>query len=351
MTPEALWDRLVAARLADGPMPPMPPAASPWYVSAMVGIAAWVASFFLLAFLFAALGGMLRDAKGALVVGTIVCAVCAVAMRTLRDRTFAQQFAVAASLAGQALVAYGILDGHWRAPASWLTLAAVEAGLVAAAPAYVHRVLSTLAATLAVRFALAHAGASVAFPALVADAFVLAWWTAHRGPRNDALWSPVSAGLALGALLVVPVSLSDLLVWQVRAAPVATTVLSWVTTLAVMAALLVVVAGIVRDNGVGRQTRTGVVALAAAAAVALAAHDVAGLVAALIVLLVAFAEARRALMGLAIAGLVGALVHHYSALDATLLAKSAALLVTGALLLAAGVAVRVGLADGGPQRA
>jgi hypothetical protein len=170
-------------------------------------------------------------------------------------------------------------------------------------------------------------------------------------PRRDALWSPVSTGLALGALLVVPVSLGDPFVWQVRARPVDPAVLSWLATLAVTAALVVVVAGLLRDNGVGRQTRTGVVSLAAAAAVALAAHDVAGLAVALIVLLVAFAEARRALMGLAIAGLVGALVHHYYTLEATLLAKSVALLVTGALLLGAAMAVRLGLAEGGKQRA
>jgi uncharacterized membrane protein len=330
--------------------PPTMPA-TPWYVSAMVAVSAWVASLFLLAFLGASLGEIVRGPKGALIVGTIVCAICAVAMRTMRGRLFAEQFAVAASFAGQALVAYGILDAHWRAPSNWLALAVVEVALVAAAPTAVHRVLCTMAATLAVRFALAHAGASVLYPALVAGAFVAAWWFSHRGPRNDALWRPVTAGLALVGLLAVPVALADLFAWQVRAAPIGAAVLPWIAALALAAVLLALVAGLLRQTGVSLRSRTALVALAAAAAVALAARPVPGLVVALVVLLAAFGDGRRALAGVAIAGLVVAIVHHYYALDATLLAKSGALLATGIVLIAGGLCVRAGLAGGDPHDA
>jgi len=44
-------------------------------------------------------------------------------------------------------------------------------------------------------------------------------------------------------------------------------------------------------------------------------------------------------------------VHHYYALDATLLAKSGALLATGVVVLVAGAAVRYGLADAETRRA
>ena len=75
-----------------------------------------------------------------------------------------------------------------------------------------------------------------------------------------------------------------------------------------------------------------------------------GLVVGLIVLIVAYAQGRRALCGLAVAGMIVALSHYYFALDTTLLAKSGALLATGIVLLAAGLAVRAGLA-GEPHRA
>ena len=159
------------------------------------------------------------------------------------------------------------------------------------------------------------------------------------------------AGLALIALLLVPASLVDFFAWQVRATPVGGVALAWVSSTILAGVLLAAIAGILRDAGVDLRSRTGRIALASGAAIALAAQPVPGLVVALVVLLVAFHEGSRALMGVAVAGMIGALVHHYYALDATLLAKSAALLATGVVVLVAGIAVRFGLADPEPRHA
>jgi uncharacterized membrane protein len=345
MTPNGLWERLVAVDLVAGPMPSAGACSSPWYVSAMVAVAAWIASIFLLVSLGIALAGVLRSANGALVTGALICAASAAVMRMWRDKLFAQQFAVAASLAGQALLAYGILDAHWRSPGGWLTFALVEAALVAASPVYVHRVLSTIATAYAVRFALAHAGLGVMFAPLIAGAFVAAWSCVRTRPLEGALWRPVMAGVALVGLLFVPASLVDMFAWQVRTRSVGAVELAWFATAILAGALLVVIRGILRDTGVDLRSRTAWIAFAAGAGIALAAQPVPGLVVALVVLLVAFHEGSRTLMALAIVGMIGALVHHYYALDATLLAKSGALLATGVVVLVAAAAVRYGLAD------
>ena len=346
MTRNELWDRFAAAGLVRGDMPGEA-GATPWYVAAMVGFAAWIASIFLLVFLGIAVSGLFREGGGMIMLGVVLCAMSVVAMRVRRS-VFVEQMALAVSLAGQALIGVGIVGGEWRSPGAWLVFAAVEATLVALGPLYVHRVLATLVAAYAVRFALAHAGLGGLFPALIAGAFVLAW---ASPARNDGLRLPVTAGLALAALLVVPASLVDIFAWGGRGKPAVPTSFAWIATLALAGVLLATVARLLREMGAGFQSRPAVVALAAAAAAALAAAPMPGLVVALIVLLVAFGEGRRALMGLAIAGMIGALVHYYYALDATLLEKSGALLATGVVLIVAGIAVRVGLADGEPRHA
>ena len=229
--------------------------------------------------------------------------------------------------------------------------ALVEAGLVVASPVYVHRVLSTIAAAYAVRFAFAHAGLGVMFAPLVAGAFVAAWSCLRTRPVEGALWRPVMAGVALVGLLFVPASLVDMLAWQVGKPPVGGVALAWAAAAILAGVLLVAIRGILHDTGAGLRSRTAGIAFAAGAGIALAAQPVPGLVVALVVLLVAFHEGSRTLTGLAIAGMIGALVHHYYALDATLLAKSGALLATGVVVLVAGAAVRYGLADAETRRA
>ena len=159
------------------------------------------------------------------------------------------------------------------------------------------------------------------------------------------------AGVALVGLLFVPASLVDMLAWQVGKPPVGGVALAWAAAAILAGVLLFAIRGILHDTGAGPRSRTAGIAFAAGAGIALAAQPVPGLVVALVVLLVAFHEGSRTLTGLAIAGMIGALVHHYYALDATLLAKSGALLATGAIVLVAGAAVGYGLADAETRRA
>ena len=344
MTRDDLWARLVSAGLASGTMPVSSPASPPWYVQAMVAVGAWVASLFLLVFLGTMLAGFLRGTGAAIAVGAILCGLCAVVARTVKGNLFVEQVVIATGLAGQALLGYGLLEHHWRSPAHWLAFAAAEAVVVGAIPVQVHRVLATVAAAYAVRFALVSMGAGAVFPPAIAAALAAAWWASDRNAPAEALWRPVVGGLAIAALLVVPALLLDTFVWRPRGDAVGGVALSWLATLVLAAVLLAIVVRILRATGAGLQSRAATLALATSAAVALAARPVPGIVVALAVLLIARYDGRRALMGLAVAGLVGAVVQHYYALDATLLAKSAALFATGVVLLVAGLALRLGLA-------
>jgi len=337
-----LWDRLVAAGVVSGAMPERMAAASPWYITTMMAVAAWIASIFLLIFLGLALKDIVSTATGAMTAGAIVCIACAVVMHVARDRIFIGQLAVALSLAGQALIAFGIFDQHWRSAGAWIAFAAVESVLAVAAPNFAHRILTTLAAAWSLRFAFAVALVAPLFAPLCAVAFV----AADRASRRFAWggWLPISAGLALAALFTIPPSFGEIFWWPGRGPLALDAGTAWFAAAFLAAVLVVVVAEPIRHAGLSFTSRTAVVAFATAIAAALAAQPVPGVTVGLIVLIVAYSQGRRALCGLALASMIVALSHYYFALDTTLLAKSAALLATGIVLLAGGFAVRLGLA-------
>jgi hypothetical protein len=335
-----VWGRLAAAGIVSGAAPSVGDDQGPWYVTAMLGVAAWLSALFLLAFAAIAMSDLLRNETAAIVIGVVVCGAATAVLRIAGIGVFASQLAIAASLAGQALVAFGVLDGSLRHPAPWAAIAVFEAILVVVAPHYLHRVLATLGAAAALRMVLGTAGVAALYAAALAAAFVAAQGATPQRLLRDALWSPVSTGLALALLLVVPLALVDeLIAFSRRSAPFAG-VPAWVGPAAVMCVFLASIARLLCEAGVGWLSRTGVWALTGSILLSLAAWPVPGVVVALIVLLEAFAAGRRTLAGLAVVALLAVLAHYYYALQAPLLVKAGALAATGVVLLGARFALR-----------
>jgi hypothetical protein len=335
-----LWDRLAGAGIVSGAMPLDETAGNPWYVTAMVGVAAWLAALFLLFFIGIALAAALRSAGSALIVGAVACGGAIALLRLQGAGLFLRQLAVATSLAGQGLVVYGILDHDIRSALAWLGVALFEFALVAAAPEVVHRALATLAATFALRMALVAGGLAWLFPPALVATLAAIYVASVRLPERDALWSPILAGLGLAVLLLVPAAMLDELFWY--GARLAATSLSAPVAGAAMLALawLGTVAALAQAADVPRQSRVMALIALAAIAVAVSAWPVPHVVVALALLLVAFGGGRPALTGLAVLALLGALAHAYYSLAWTLLAKSAALAATGAVLMIAGAVAR-----------
>lgn len=330
-----VWERLAAAGIVGGTAPPAVDEQGPWYVAAMLGVAAWLSALFLLAFVGIALSDLLRSVTAALVIGALVCAAAIALLRAAGNHVFATQLGIAASLAGQALVVYGVLEGGVRNPVAWLAFAVFEAILVAAAPQQAHRVLATLAAATAVRMALGTVHAGALFPAVLAGAFVAAQGATPARLLRDPVWAPVSGGLALALLLVIPSALVDELLFVTRRSAPLASFPAWAGTVAVAAVFVVSIGRLLREAGIAWRSRAGAWALAAGVLVAVAAWPVPVVVVALIVLLEAFAAGRRTLAGVAIAALLAALAYHYHTLQVPLLAKAGALAATGIVLLGA----------------
>ena len=121
-------------------------AGQPWYVRAMVAVGAWLASFQVIGFV-AAFGIMVG---GYVIVGLALIAG-AVALRRKYDNDFVVQATLAASLAGQALLAWGIADlGDAESIELLCAVIIVMSGvLFFIFPDRIHRVLSVLFAASA----------------------------------------------------------------------------------------------------------------------------------------------------------------------------------------------------------
>ncbi len=138
-------ENLIAADadpLASGSPPPDP---QPWYIRAMVGFGAWLASLLLIGFI----TGLSIAADGGYTVIGLLLILGAVLLRRQTHNDFLIQCAMACSLAGQALTAFGIADGfsHDEFEAFLVVGMAISALLFYLYPDRIHRVIMVMIAT------------------------------------------------------------------------------------------------------------------------------------------------------------------------------------------------------------
>jgi hypothetical protein len=338
---EVLWLRLRDAALVEGDMPARGDMRSPWYVRVMLGFAGWIGAVFLFGFVGAAFAFVMRSGTAAMLVGAAACAAAVAIFRASRG-DFAGQFGLAVSLAGQAMLAYGIATtlGDPSLATIALLVAVQQAVLFVLVPSFVHRVFTSWSALVALQLALADGGLYAFAPALATAAFVATWLVELDHADRAELLRPGGYGVALAAaqMAVIPGALwYGLLLRHPQAAAQAT---AWAGAAASGAVLLGAVAALLRREGVAVFSRAGAKAMGAAAILAAASLKAPGLAPALAILVVGYANGNRVLAGLGIAALIGYLSQYYYTLDATLLEKSAVLAVTGIVLLAARLAMR-----------
>jgi hypothetical protein len=343
MSAAMLWAQLSADGLVEGPQPAPEPAGSPWFVRLMLGIAGWIGALFLLGFVGVALSFIIDNAASAMTAGAICCAGALALFRSFDGQDFVEQFALALSLAGQALLVIGLgqifkLDS----PTLYLAIAAVEGALAIAIPNALHRVLSAAGAAVALALCIDQLGLHGIAAPLLCAALALVWLDPARWAAGGRLWRPIGYGLLLALLIVECFRLFD-----ARALFGSAKETSWMAVhgpligRALSAAVLVWAAATLSGReGDSSGSRTVLLAVGAALLIGLLSLLAPGLSTALLVLLLGFAAGSRLLMAMGIVGLLGFTAHFYYSLHATLLVKSGILAVTGLCLLAAALLLR-----------
>lgn len=335
---EALWRRLCDAGLAGGDVPAPSASPSPWYVRTMLGVAGWIGAMFLLGFVGAGLAFVFESDMASLVVGAACCVAAYVIFLKAGKNDLASQFALAVSLAGQVMFVMGISEvvGDDRDSAALpLAIAVFEAALAATIPSFIHRVWSTIASMVALGYALNVLGVPGLGAGIVAAGFAALWLAESQWLAQSAVWRPIGFGLAFALLhfdLVPMLGLPDL--WHRRMEGLPPIWMFWIGPVLVAATFIYVVSRLLERHGVAPGSRTGLAALGASVALALATLNAPGVTSSLLVLVLGFAGGNRTLFGVGVAGMLGYLSHFYYSLHATLLMKSAILAGTGLVLIA-----------------
>jgi hypothetical protein len=344
MSADLLWDRLAAEGLVEGERPAPEPAQSPWYVRTMLGIAGWIGALFLIGFVGAAFAFVMKDSSMAMAAGALCCAAALILYRTLPRQDFADQFALALSLAGQVLMILGLSDILKPEDSSfYLAIAAMQTLLALAVPNFLHRVLTAAGAAVALAFAVAQLSLHGLAAPLLCAGLVWIWIEPARWAASGRLWRPIGYGLVLALLLVETFRLLGAAEWfgLEREASSWMQIHGPLVGRGLIASLLVLVAALLSlREGHALGSRTTLAVAGGALIFGLFSLGAPGLASGVLVLLLGFAAGNRLLMALGILALLGFAAHFYYSLNATLLAKSGLLAATGLCLLAAHVVLR-----------
>lgn len=339
MTAAELWEWLRADGLVEGERPEAGRPVSPWYVRVMLGIAGWIGALFLLGFVGAALAFVMEGAAIAIVIGAACCGAAFALFRIFEGNDFAEQFALAVSLVGQVLLIIGFGQFLTMGGASfYLAVAATQAGLALAVPNFLHRLLATSGAAVALALAINQMALHGLAAPLLCAGLALVWLDPKLWAGRGALWRPVGYGLVLALLLVETFRLFGAEYWlgQGKETTGGLALYGPLVGRSLTAAVLVWAAvALSRREGYAPAHPTSLSVAGAAILFGLLSLLAPGLASATLILLLGFAAGNRLLAALGILSLLGFVAHFYYSLHASLLAKSGILAVTGLCLLAA----------------
>ncbi len=299
---------------------------APWFVRLLVGLGAWVASFFLVGFLF--MIDWVPEDLGAAVVGAFLLAGAGALRRSpaAEGSDFLQQSALAGWLAGQLMVVLGVAGGTDSPAAAAGVALLVQAASVAFFPDVVARFLASGFAVAAVLALLLHWKVPHGHEATVVLAGVgagLVWW--HRpallAGRLPQAVNPVGYGLVCSALALLALALAD---------PFDQHPSGILASAALGAGVLGMAAGVLGERWC---TGPGLTVLGGGLLLGLATASAPGVLAAMGTLVLGFRASERVLQGLAWTFLLFFLAAFYYSLEMTLWEKSGLLLGSGALLL------------------
>ncbi|MEZ4728278.1 MAG: DUF4401 domain-containing protein [Caldilineaceae bacterium] len=321
----------LAPRRSDQPLPPDLSGAndaesSPWYIKALVGIAAWIAAIFLGIFFGAA--GLIESMESMLIWGAVLTVVAIVLKRLVRNSIFWGQLAFAVILAGQGLLIGGFAWWSENATPTALFVVGLEVVVFALYPDALHRMVSILAITGALAFVLYDQEMPElihGLTLLLAAGAVTVWQQEFR--LLTSRWFPFRAPLGYGLVLsLFGVCLLSLLgeygvtYW-------------WVSAVVLALVLLYLAFTLLQELGRPLLSPVGLWAVGAVVLFFLPAYQTPGILAAVIALLLGYWRANTLLTGLATLFLLFFLSAYYYNLDITLLNKSYILMGTGAVLL------------------
>ena len=330
MNLQSLFDSMHRDGHIASPTPPgivFAESSNPWYTRVLMGFMGWLGGLFVLGFFGAIIGSVLENGVILMIVAIGLFAGSFAMYRAMPNSDFGTQFALAASICAQVVATFAVgklvgYNGNNDGIAWFVGL--MQVALVIAMPNGLHRLLSTMFAVAAF-FIAAQKGLLV--PALDTLLVILLIVLARMestlvvsGQRQ--LVDPVINGVSIALLLrgAAHVTFFGETLWLPFALQAA---MVFAAALTVWTAL----------NTARLPMVTRSAAVLGAIVYGAVTWRAPGLIAAVLVLLVAFASGRRALTAFSLVALVAYLSTYYYQMQLTLATKSMVLALSGASLL------------------
>lgn len=315
---------------------------TPWYVRAVLGFSAWLAACLLLPLVGVLLLDAVQDSPFAVWVAALACCALAIPLLRASQGDFLPQLGSALSLAGLMLV---VIEGVFSNDSGWLAIGLLAGVMYAVGPVLIHRYLSASVLAVALITGLDNPFASGNWPDSGVAGVVMAWLAAlywcvllRWDQARLRVLDPLAWVFTLVALVLAwDMPAATVSLW-IRPDAAAMRLASLVPTL-LCAILPAVVWGwssrrVRADAHAWLAYRTGIaLVLLGLVPVWLAAP---GIALGLAWLILGFALARPALLGLGVVAILFYLAGYYYQLDTTLLQKALWLAVAGLVLLACG---------------
>ncbi len=321
---------------------------APWYIRSLIAFGAWIASFFFLGFI-GLLGWAVFDdllGKSALLVFSLFCLVGATLLRTKKSQEFFAQVALAITLAGEVLLAIGlVIQQNYNFFSSNQDEVVVLLGLFVSQGilflVYPDRTLRFLAVVAMIGEAIIliyvnHVPLLVHgilfLLAIVFTLLVLAEQKIYSTKAAE-FFNPLKYGILIGLLCVMLVSTAYILPdfnFKNMIFPK-----PWISTLGMGVVLLYALLRITANAAFSVREAVKIVALAGAVCFVLLSWNAPGLVLSLVILLLGYHSANRIVTGIAITFFVIFLTAFFYGIEVSLLHKSYTLIGTGSFLLLA----------------
>lgn len=330
LTAEGHLNPDTAAEISQTVSTPAAEKSNPWYIQAIIGIAAWLAAIPFIGFLSSM--SLLNSATSMIVLGGFFCIIAVGLRYIIRKSIFLAQLALAISLAGQILLIGGIGWATDSPRVAALAVIILELILIAAYPDSLHRFLSTILIPAAVLFLLFDLEIQETVHVLIialAVGSVAIWenevYLAVKVPAN--LYRPLGYGLSVSLLYVLILSIGD-----VFGTPLVEVYYWWFSSISLLMILLALEYFILTSEQLKASWNITGLIIIGTIIVFLPTLQAPGIVAAVLILILGFHRGNLLLMGLAAAFLALFLIVFYYNLALTLLTKSLILMGTGLAL-------------------
>lgn len=318
------------AKIADSLNRPIDEYDTPWFISALIGISAWIAVIPFIAFLGAM--DLLESPLSAIVLGILLIISTVVLHLFPKKSLFINQLALALNLTGQILFIYGIAgktsDITIAALATWF----LEIVLISFYRDGIIRFLGVIFATIAALVLLydfkLYQGIHTLIVLLAAGA--VWYWIAEPNHLTNEIMASLYKPLGYGFVVALQTVLLFSILPEVKLIPAITW---WYSTIGLTVILLLLEYYLLSVNKLSILSRESIAILIGSLIVALLLYQSPGIIAAVIVLLLGFQRGNRVLIGFSLIFLTVFFVAFYYHLNITLLMKSMTLMSAGLVLL------------------